>query len=128
MEVSTKKKPTENLIKVTKGGTDGTLKIDNHEVSENALKQTIRWELDSSLDAGDFTSFTWVDSTGTASTFDAPEIAADGNSLTIGDHNGPTAKKGDLAYIITVDLNGTLHTSRSTTSAMLIGDPIIINK
>ncbi len=128
MEVSTKKKPTENLIKVTKGGTAGTLKIDNHEVSANALKQTIRWELDSTLDAGDFTSFTWVVPTGTPSTFDVPEISADGNSLTIGDHNGPTAKKGDLAYIITVDLNGTVYTSRTTEAAMLVKDPIIINK
>lgn len=128
MEVSTRKKKTENLIKVSKGGTTGTLKIDDHEVSANALKQTIRWELDSSLDAGDFTSFTWVDPTGTASTFDAPEISADGNSLSIGDHNGPTAKKGDLAYIITVDLNATVYTSRTTEAAMLVKDPIIINK
>lgn len=127
MQTSARKKKTENVIIVMKG-TAGTLKIDDHEVNSNALKQTIRWELDSSLDLGDFTSFAWVDPTGTASTFDAPEISADGNSLTIGDHNGPTAKKGALAYIITVELNNTTYTSRVNQTEMLVRDPIIINK
>jgi hypothetical protein len=127
MQTSTKKKKTQNVIIVMKG-TAGTLKIDDHEVSANALKQTIRWELDSSLDLGDFTSFTWVDPTGTTSTFDAPEISADGNSLTIGDHNGPTAKKGGLAYIITVELDGSIYTSNNIQAAALMRDPIIINK
>lgn len=127
MKVSKRKKKTENVIMVTKGSV-GTLKIDDHEVTANSIKQTIVWKLDSSLNLGDFSSFTWVDPNAVPGTFDAPEITPDGNWLTVGDHNGPTAKKGNLAYIITVEMGGVLYTSRTNTSALMVKDPVIINR
>ncbi len=127
MEISKRKKKTENVIMVMKG-TAGTLKIDDHEVSANSIKQSIVWKLDSSLTSGDFTSFTWVDPNAVPGTFDAPEITPDGDWLTVGDHNGPTARKGDLAYIITVEMGGVLYTSRTSSSAVMVKDPVIINR
>jgi hypothetical protein len=88
----------------------------------------IIWQLAKKLQSGNFTGFEWVDPTDITSTFDTPEISADGNSLTIGDHNGSTAKKGDLAYIITVELDGTTHTSRNSQPEALMRDPVIINR
>jgi hypothetical protein len=89
-----KQKKTDNVIEVLLGKEPGTLDINNHEVSHNGLKQVIIWQLAKKLQSGNFTGFEWVDPTGITSTFDTPEISADGNSLTIGDHNGSTAKKG----------------------------------
>lgn len=106
----------------------GTLKIDDHEVSANSIKQTIVWKRDSSLNLGDFTSFTWVDPNTVTGTFDDPEITPDEDWLTIGDHNGPTAKKDDHAYINTVEMDGVLYTSRTDTSALIVKDPVIINR
>jgi hypothetical protein len=123
-----KQKKTDNVIEVLLGKEPGTLDINNHEVSHNGLKQVIIWQLAKKLQSGNFTGFEWVDPTDITSTFDTPEISADGNSLTIGDHNGSTAKKGDLAYIITVELDGTTHTSRNSQPEALMRDPVIINR
>ncbi len=123
-----KAKKTDNVIEVLVGKEPFTLEINDHEVSENSLKQVITWRLAKALQAGDFTSFEWVDALAAAGTFDAPEIAPDGNALTIADHNGSSAKKGNLAYIITVDLKGTTYTSRIQQTSAMAKDPIIINK
>lgn len=125
---SFKLKNTDNVIEVLLGKVAGTLEINTHFVSQNSLKQVITWKLAKKLRPGDFVSFEWVDPTGIASTFDTPEISADGNSLTIGDHNGPTGKKGNLAYIIQVELNGVIYTSRTTSPEGVVKDPIIINR
>ena len=125
---SYKLKKTDNVVEVLLGKDHGMLEINNHEVPQNSLKQVITWKLAKKLRAGDFLSFQWVDPSNTSGTFDAPEISADGNSLTIGDHNGPDAKKGNLAYIITFELNGVIYTSRTTSAEGVVKDPIIINR
>lgn len=128
MKASPLKKKTNNVILVRKG-TGTTLLIDDHDVHGNPLKQAIRWELDTPLNQGDFISFEWVLPAPATGTFDTPEIAYDGNSLTIIDHNGPGASKNvGHAYVITVDLDGTIYSSRTTTESLLVKDPIIINR
>jgi hypothetical protein len=122
-----KKKKTDNVIEVLPGA-GNTLHINDHDVFQNSLKQVITWKLAKQLEQGDFVSFEWVDPTAASGTFDAPEIAPDGNSITIGDHNGPSGKKGNLAYIIKVEMNGTIYTSRTTSEDLMVKDPIIINK
>jgi len=131
MEALTRKKKTENIIVVKKGKTAGTLEIDDHEVHGNPLKQTIRWQLDNSLDLGNFTKFEWVVPAPTSGTFDTPEIAYDGDSLMMGDRNGPTAQKNVRhAYMITVEMEGVPYSSRLNQSETtnLMKDPVIINR
>ncbi len=123
-----KKKKTDNVIEVLLGKDPGTLEINNHDVFQNSLKQVITWKLAKQLEQGDFISFDWVDPAVATGTFDAPEIAPDGNSMTIGDHNGPSGKKGNLAYVIQVDVNGTIYSSRTNSPEGIARDPIIINK
>ncbi len=123
-----KLKKTDNVIEVLLGKDPLTLEINDHEVFPNSLKQVITWKLAKSLQTGDFTSFQWVDPLAAAGTFDAPEIAPDGNSLSIGDHNGTSAKKGALRYIITVDMAGVIYTSRIDQTSAMAKDPIIINR
>lgn len=127
MEFTLKGKKTENVIPVTLK--DGFLQISKHVVNQNALKQVIRWQLEQmNLSKADFTSFEWVDAASTSGTFDTPEIAPDGNSMTMGDHNGPGAKKGDLAYILKVEIDGVVYTSRTNGAEGVYKDPIIINR
>ncbi len=121
-------KKTDNVIEVLLGDQPGTLKINNHDVFQNSLKQVITWKLAKALQSGDFTSFEWVDPSNMSGTFDTPEISPDGNALAIGDHNGPTGKKGNLAYIITIDLGGVTYTSRTITTQQMVNDPVIINR
>ena len=133
MDYATKKPPkrkkTDNVIEVMLGSEPGTLEIDDHEVHENGIRQTIVWQLDKTLEAGNFTSFEWLDLPATAGTFDSPDISPDGNSLRIGDHNGKTAPKNIRhAYIVTVEFGGVVYTSRTHSPAATIRDPIIINR
>lgn len=123
-----KLKKTDNVIEVLLGEEPGTLDINDHDVSPNSLKQVITWKLAKRLRAGDFISFEWADPGIASGTFDTPEISADGNSLTISDHNGPTGKKGDLAYIIKVELNGVIYTSHRSAKEGMVKGPIIINR
>lgn len=123
-----KQKKTDNVIEVLLGKDPLTLQINDHEVFQNSLKQVITWKLTKALQTGDFTSFEWVDPQAAAGTFDAPEIAPDGNALTIADHNGISAKKGNLAYVITVVMNGATYTSRIEQTSAMAKDPIIINR
>ena len=123
-----KKKKTDNVIEVLLGKEPGTLEINNHDVFQNSLKQVITWKLAKRLETGDFISFEWVDATASTGTFDAPEISPDGNSLTIGDHNGPSGTKGNLAYIIKIELDGVTYTSRSNAMEGVVKDPVIINR
>lgn len=123
-----KAKKTDNMIEVLRGNSPGTLEVNDHDVFQNTLKQVITWKLAKSLQTGDFTSFEWVDPSNTSGTFDAPEISPDGNSLTIGDHNGPSGKKGNLAYIIKIELDGVTYTSRSNAMEGVVKDPVIINR
>lgn len=122
-----KKKKTDNVIEVLPGGTD-TLQVNDHDVFQNSLKQVITWKLAKQLEQGDFISFEWVDPTPAPGTFDAPEISPDGNSMTIGDHNGQGARKGNLAYVIKVELNGTIYTCKTVSTQGIMRDPVIINK
>ncbi len=122
-----KKKKTDNVIEVLLGA-DDTLLINDHDVFQNSLKQIITWKLSKRLEMGDFTSFEWVDPNSTSGTFDAPEIAPDGNSITMGDHNGSSGKKGSLAYIIKVELDGVTYSSRTSEPEAIEKDPVIINR
>ncbi len=123
-----KQKKTDNVIEVLLGKEPGTLDINDHDVSPNSLKQVIIWKLAKRLTAGDFISFEWADPGNASGTFDTPEISADGNSLTIGDHNGPTGRKGELAYTIKVELDGVVYTSRNNEKEGMVKGPIIINR
>ncbi len=121
-------KKTDNVIEVMLGSEPGTLEIHDHEVHENEIRQTIVWQLDKSLEAGNFTNFEWADGAA-ASSFDAPEISPDGNSLRIGDHNGnATRKNAKHAYVITVEFGGHFYTSRTQSPDSTVRDPVIINR
>lgn len=127
-----KLKKTDNEIDVFLDPKSKTLKIDDHLVFENNLTQVITWNLTQTLKRGDFISFTWV-TPPAEGTFGTPVISPDGNSLTISDLNTANATKGNLAYCITVDLDGTLYKSVTEESSgpsdsLMVRDPIIINK
>ncbi|MGV8943050.1 hypothetical protein [Thermomonas sp.] len=125
---SLKAKNTDNQIDVLMGPND-TLLIVDHPVEKNSIRQVITWKLASkALRKGDFISFEWTDAAAAAGIFDAPVISADGNSLTIGDHNDLAATKTEHPYRIKVSLNGTVYSSDATRQEGLLKDPIIINK
>lgn len=134
-EMSKPKKPkqTHNVITVFEGVDPLTLAIDNIDVADNSIVQTIVWELDKSLQAGDFTGFSWEPDVTNKGAFGNPEISSDGNSLTITNLNHGKAAKGNASYTITVTLNGKKYLSnpiRKSTkgSPRTERDPMIINK
>lgn len=135
--MANKAKKTENVISVSKaGGNKLLLKVADHEVSRNPLRQSIVWELDSALKAGDFVSFEWADPMLNNSTFGAPQISPDGNNLTMTVLNRDEDLTGPRDYILEVNLYGDVYTTRDTTTAKATKalaprtakDPIIINK
>lgn len=123
-----KRKTTDNVIEVLLGTEPGTLDIDDHDVHGNSIKQSIVWQLDKTLEAGNFLSFEWQGTVPVPGTFDTPEITPDGNSLTIGVHNGKKENKGSYAYVLTVEFGGRTYTSRTQPPDSTIKDPIIINR
>ena len=130
IELVQKVKKTDNRIPVQIGPGVKKLKVLDHEVFDNPLKQVITWNLDQALRRGNFTSFTWSDPPPPAGIFGNPEISPDGNSLTLRNlNNAPAKSGGEFGYIITVELDGTTYTSEETTSTNgVMRDPIIINR
>ena len=121
-------KRTDNVIDVSKGPKN-TLKIDDHNVDDNAIIQTIVWNLGPDLTKGDFTSFRWLAPPEDTAAFGVPEISFNGNMLTMTDNNNNTAVKNrNLAYEILVTLDGVIYTSRIPSPTKTPKDPIIINK
>lgn len=128
MKDSQNAKKTRNVIEVKLGTDPLTLAVLDHNVERNAVNQTIVWQLDKSLEDGNFIAFQWTDPLLAVKAFGKPEISFDGNSLTVTDINDDSTPKGGFAYIVNVELGGKTYTSRTNSPIKIPKDPVIVNK
>lgn len=104
------------------------LKIADHEVPRNSIKQAIRWQLTGSLTGGDFETFEWLEPKPPEGIFSDPVSGVHENSLTITDVNTSPESIGEWHYMITVSLHGKFISTEGTLHPETPGGPIIVNK
>ncbi|MEO7148520.1 MAG: hypothetical protein ABIY40_01055 [Rhodanobacteraceae bacterium] len=93
-----------------------------NDVAQNALAQTITWQLSGNAAAGTFNSltdphnpgFAWTGTAPRAGIFHTPALNANGNTLTISDLNNSSSTTGSWNYKMCINVGGTLYTTITT--------------
>lgn len=107
-----------------------------NDVAQNALAQTITWQLNGNAAAGTFNSltdphnpgFAWAGTAPRAGIFHTPALNANGNTLTISDLNNSSSTTGTWTYKLSINVGGNLYDTITTSITAKNTNPTVINK
>lgn len=113
--------------------------VDQHgkdnEVSQGPSAQTITWQLTGNAASGSFVpmtdsapGFQWI-SAPPDGIFGTPTVSqGSGNQLTLTDLNPGTGTQGSWTYILRINVDGTVYSTKTTSLTATTTNPVIINK
>ena len=112
--------------------------VDQHgndnEVSQGPNAQTITWQLSGNAASGSFVSlsdpnpgFAWI-SPPPNGVFGTPTLSGNGNKLTMTDLNTGSGTSGTWAYVLRVNVGGTVYSTRTMSITGTDTNPWIKNK
>ena len=106
----------------------------NH-VPQSPNAQTISWQLTGNAATGSFVSlsdpnpgFAWIGTAPPATVFGTPTLSANSNQLSIVDLNNSASTTGTWAYILRVNVGGTVYSTISTLPTGTTTNPTVVNK
>ena|SRR5690242_12030738 len=117
-------------VSLDKSTTPWSVDIDQrgnaNQVGRSPQPQTLAWELTGNAAGGDLLPLQWIDQP-PAGVFGPPELAANGQRMTMTDLNDGTDSSGSWIYMLSLTLDGEEYSTLSTVPTGTTTNPSIKN-
>ena len=131
--------PNNLSVTLNKAQSPWSVDVDQHgndnEVSQGPTAQTITWQLSGNAASGSFApingnanpGFAWI-SAPPDGIFGPPTLSGNGNTLTMTDLNSGSSTSGMWTYVLRVNVDGTVYSTKTLSIGATDTNPWIKNK